>query len=69
MITRVAIESDIDGILELQSRNLYTNLSEAERTEGFVTTPFSVQKNREAWLGMPLPGTGISSHGGLFFHT
>ncbi len=37
MITRVAIESDINEILELQSRNLYTNLSEAERAEGFVT--------------------------------
>jgi hypothetical protein len=44
MITRVAIESDIDEILELQSRNLYTNLSEAERTEGFVTTPFTVEQ-------------------------
>jgi hypothetical protein len=44
MITRVAIESDIDEILELQSRNLYTNLSETERAEGFVTTPFTVEQ-------------------------
>jgi hypothetical protein len=43
MITRVANPSDIDKILELQFRNLYTNLSEAERTEGFVTTPFTVE--------------------------
>lgn len=44
MITRVASESDIDGILELQFQNLYTNLSEAERAEGFVTTPFTVEQ-------------------------
>lgn len=44
MITRVATESDIDEILELQSRNLYTKLSEAERAEGFVTTPFTVEQ-------------------------
>jgi hypothetical protein len=44
MITRVASESDINGILELQSQNLYTNLSEAERAEGFVTTPFTVEQ-------------------------
>ena len=41
----------LNGILELQSRNLYTNLSEAERAEaeaeraeGFVTTPFTMEK-------------------------
>ena len=39
MITRVGIESDINGILKLQSLNLYTNLSETERSSGFVTTP------------------------------
>jgi hypothetical protein len=44
MITRVAIESDINEILELQARNLYTNLSEIERAEGFVTTPFTVEQ-------------------------
>lgn len=43
-IARVGIESDIDGILKLQSLNLYTNLSAAERKEGFVTTPFSVEQ-------------------------
>jgi hypothetical protein len=41
---RIAIESDIDGIIKLQSLNLYTNLSEAERTEGFVTTPFTAEQ-------------------------
>ncbi len=44
MITRIGVESDITGILELQSRNLYTNLSEAERAEGFVTTPFTMEQ-------------------------
>lgn len=44
MITRVASELDIDEILELQSQNLYTNLSELERAEGFVTTPFTVEQ-------------------------
>ncbi len=44
MITRVAIASDIDGILKLQSLNLAANLSAAERKEGFVTTPFTVEQ-------------------------
>jgi hypothetical protein len=43
MITRKAIESDIPGILELQSLNLYPNLSEAERAAGFVTTPLQIE--------------------------
>jgi hypothetical protein len=40
-IIRIAIESDIDGILDLQSRNLYANLSAADLAGGFVTTPFT----------------------------
>ena len=40
-IIRIAIESDIDGILDLQSRNLYANLSPADLAGGFVTTPFT----------------------------
>ena len=40
-IIRPAIESDFDGILALQSRNLYTNLSPTELAGGFVTTPFT----------------------------
>lgn len=47
MMTRVACEADIDGILGLQSRNLYTNLSETERAAGFVTTPFTVKQIQE----------------------
>ncbi len=41
VIARIAIESDIDGILNLQSQNLYTNLSGDELADGFVTTPFT----------------------------
>lgn len=41
MIIRAAFESDIDGILDLQAQNLYSNLSTAERSYGFVTTPFT----------------------------
>jgi hypothetical protein len=41
IIARIATESDIDGILNLQSQNLYTNLSGDELADGFVTTPFT----------------------------
>jgi hypothetical protein len=44
IMTRVATESDIEGILRLQAVNLYSNLSEQERSAGFVTTPFSVEQ-------------------------
>ncbi len=44
MFTRIATESDIDGILALQSKNLYTNLSIEERAHGFVMTPFTAEK-------------------------
>jgi hypothetical protein len=40
-IIRIANESDIEGILDLQSRNLYPKLSVAELADGFVTTPFT----------------------------
>jgi hypothetical protein len=46
MICRIATESDIAGILDLQSKNLYTNLSELERKDGFVTTPFTSEQVR-----------------------
>lgn len=44
MITRFATESDIDSILRLQSLNLYSNLSPAELTQGFVTTPITAEQ-------------------------
>jgi hypothetical protein len=40
-IIRTAIESDFDGILDLQVRNLYANLAPTELAGGFVTTPFT----------------------------
>ncbi len=40
-IIRTALEYDINGILDLQSRNLYSNLSPSELAGGFVTTPFT----------------------------
>jgi hypothetical protein len=44
MITRIALESDIDRILQLQSLNLYSNLSPTELAQGFVTTPITVEQ-------------------------
>jgi hypothetical protein len=38
---RIGTDRDIDGILHLQSQNLYANLSEDELDDGFVTTPFT----------------------------
>jgi hypothetical protein len=40
MLIRVGEAADIKGILAARE-NLYTNLSESERTNGFVTTPFT----------------------------
>jgi hypothetical protein len=40
-IIRHAIESDIEGILDLQSRNLYANIAAEALAGGFVTTPFT----------------------------
>ncbi len=40
-IIRTANESDLDGIVDLQSRNLYANLAPDELAGGFVTTPFT----------------------------
>jgi hypothetical protein len=40
-IIRIARESDFDGILDLQSCNLYVNLPPTELAGGFVTTPFT----------------------------
>jgi hypothetical protein len=44
MITRSATEPDINGILKLQASNLLANLTEADRTDGFVTTPFTAEQ-------------------------
>ena len=45
--TRIGNNKDINGILELQERYLYRNLSETERKNGFVTTPFTVSQLEE----------------------
>ncbi len=42
MKTRKGSLSDIPGVLALQEKNLFANLSEEERKAGFVTTPFTI---------------------------
>ena len=44
MNTSLAGKKDLQGILELQERNLFDNLSESEKKNGFVTTPFSISQ-------------------------
>ena len=39
---QIANIADITGVLKLQERYLFANLSEQEKAGGFVTTPFSV---------------------------
>lgn len=50
MVTRIAVESDIERILELQSVNLYSNLSPAELEQGivshFLTQMINCKKNQ-----------------------
>ncbi|WP_132976585.1 GNAT family acetyltransferase [Thiobaca trueperi] len=38
---RIAESSDIAGILDLQEKNLVTNLTDEKKKNGFVTTPFT----------------------------
>ena len=45
--TRIGNNNDIDGVLSLQKRYLYNNLSEEERKSGFVTTPFTIDQIQE----------------------
>lgn len=47
VISRKGTQADIPGILALQDQNLYGKMTEAERANGFVTTPF-VPKQIEA---------------------
>jgi|SRR5690625_642526 len=44
MTTTPATPTDIPGVLELQEKYLYRNMTEQERKEGFVTTPFTQQQ-------------------------
>lgn len=45
--TRIGNTTDISGILNLQEKYLYRNLTETERKEGFVTTPFTIPQLEE----------------------
>ncbi len=45
--TRIGNKNDIGGVLSLQDKYLYSKLNEAERKEGFVTTPFTVNQLEE----------------------
>lgn len=40
MVIRDGTIEDISGIIELQEKNLVTNLTEEQKKNGFVTTPF-----------------------------
>lgn len=48
--TRSGKQQDIAGVLALQEQYLYRNLSEVERKNGFVTTPFTVGQIEEIIL-------------------
>src|SRR5690554_1246355 len=50
IITRIGNKADIEGVLALQSRYLYSNLSNEERKKGFVTTPFTISQLEEILL-------------------
>ena len=41
IICRQGTENDLAGVLQLQSKNLAANLTEEEKKQGFVTTPFT----------------------------
>ncbi len=47
MELRLGEVEDISGILALQGKNLYSNLTTEQRQAGFVTTPFDQQQIKE----------------------
>jgi hypothetical protein len=47
IITQIAELNDIDSFLELQAKYLVTNLTEEQKKDGFVTTPFTVEQLKE----------------------
>ncbi|GAB1403179.1 hypothetical protein MASR1M74_03570 [Lentimicrobium sp.] len=44
IVTRLGNHHDIDGVLALQEKYLYSKLTESERMHGFVTTPFTADQ-------------------------
>ncbi len=44
---QLATLNDIDSFLELQAKYLVTNLTEEQKKDGFVTTPFTVEQLTE----------------------
>ena len=47
MESRIATTHDIHQVFALQKQNLFANLSEEEREDGYVTTPFTIAQIRE----------------------
>lgn len=45
--THIGSKRDIPGVLDLQEKYLYRNLTEEELKKGFVTTPFTVEQLQE----------------------
>lgn len=45
--TSIGNENDINGILSLQEKYLFSKLSEEDRKSGFVTTPFTIGQIEE----------------------
>ena len=43
----IATNEDINSILELQEKNLVSNLKDDEKNDGFVTTPFTINQLKE----------------------
>ncbi len=43
----IAKNTDIEGVLTLQDLYLVSNMTEEEKSSGFVTTPFSVEQLQE----------------------
>lgn len=44
---QIAFVDDIESFLELQAKYLVSNLSEEQRKDGFVTTPFTIEQLKE----------------------
>lgn len=45
--TQIATTNDVDSFLELQAKYLVTNLTQEQKKDGFVTTPFTIEQLHE----------------------